>query len=279
MQSAAVVRLETERVSASIVPGRGTNGGCSLVIDGMTQSHVNLANPRDLQLEYVRSIAAIVDAAFSVIRPVNALHLGGGALTVPRYIAATRPDSSQRVVELHAELLEFVLEHLPLNAALATDFVIGDARDVVEARREADAGAWDLVVVDVFSGSVAPRHVSTAEFYSMVRGCLAPGGVVIVNTLTTQGLDFTRDALVTLQSLFANVTAIAPEDVVDGARGGNVVIAASDRPLDQAGIAAHLATTSPGAGSPRVFATTELAPVAATGVVRRDGDDLEPAAS
>lgn len=261
------VTLTTDRVTASIVPNRGAQGGFSLVIDGTTQSHVNPEAPRDLQLDYVRAIAALIDTAFPVIRPVNAMHLGGGALTVPRYVAATRADSWQRVVELHGELLDFVLENLPLTRGPAIDLVVGDARAVVERCAPMERCAWNLIVVDVFSGSIAPRHVSTAEFYAIVDEVLTPDGVVIVNTLTSQGLDFTYDAIATLSSRFSHVVAIAPQEVTDGERVGNVVLAASHRPLDANGLRAHTASWPRPA---RVFTEQELATLARRGAVRHD---------
>lgn len=276
MQIDSPVTLTTDRVTASIVPYRGTHGGFSLVIDGTTQSHVNPQAPRDLQLDYVRAIAALIDTAFPVIRPLTVMHLGGGALTIPRYVAATRADSRQRVVELHGELLDFVLENLPLKHAPGPDIdlVVGDARAVVEWRARSERHTWNLIVVDVFSGSIAPRHVSTAEFYAMADELLTPDGAVIVNTLTSQGLDFTYDAVATLSSLFPHIVAIAPQAVADGERVGNVVLAASHRPLDANGLRAHTASWP---HPTQVYTERQIAVLAERGAVRRDEPAGQPA--
>jgi Spermidine synthase len=270
MQSATAVTLTTERVNASIVPNRGTNGGFSLVIDGTTQSHVNPEDPRDLQLDYVRAIAALIDAAFPIIGPIKALHLGGGALTVPRYVAATRIGSRQRVVELHGELLAFVMENLPVSPDVDLELIVGDARDAVEAHRATDTGAWDIVTVDVFSGAIAPRHVSTSEFYAMVADALAPNGVVIVNTLTSHGLPFAHDAVATLSALFPHVVAVAPQAVSDGERIGNIVLAAARRPIDVQGLTVRAADWPRPA---RVFTEGDVTAFARHGVVRHDAPE------
>lgn len=229
--------LRSDRLRARLAPNRGTNGGFSLIIDGTTQSHVNPADPTDLQLTYVRMVAGFLDDLFPAGRPISVLHLGGGALTMPRYIAATRPGSRQHVVELFRELYEFVVEHLPLDdGTITAEFA--DARDAAQRLDE----RYDLIIVDVFSGDIAPRHVSTVEFFTQAHDLLAPGGVLLVNTLTTRGLDFAREALATLREVFAERVAAGTEPVFAGATVGNIVIAASDRSLDAA-VLEHLPGT------------------------------------
>src|SRR5690349_2238085 len=112
------LELDSPDLRAELLPGRGTNGGYSLVVDGVTQSHVNADDPRDLQLEYTRLVAAIADGCREPADPVRVLHLGAGALTIARYLGATRPASVHHVVELHRPLLEFVLDTLPLDPAI-----------------------------------------------------------------------------------------------------------------------------------------------------------------
>ena len=62
-----------------------------VVVDGTPQSHVDLDDPTHLAFEYVRRIGHAVDLLPE--GPVTALHLGAGALTLPRYVEATRPGS------------------------------------------------------------------------------------------------------------------------------------------------------------------------------------------
>lgn len=228
-------RLATDRIAAKLVSGRGTNGGYSLVVDGTTQSHVNPDDPLDLQLEYVRLIAAIIDGTRPAGEPVSVLHLGGGALTMPRYIGATRPGSRQHVVELFEELYQFVVEHLPLSDdTITAEFQ--DARASLEG-----AGRYQVAIVDVFSGDVAPRHISTVQFFETLAGHLEPGGLVIVNTLATRGLEFTREVLATLGEVFGHSVAVANPQVITGEVIGNVELAASDAAIDATGIRERLA--------------------------------------
>jgi spermidine synthase len=226
------LELDGERVSARLLPERGTNGGFSLVIEGTTQSHVNPLDPLDLQLEYARLIAAVIDVFRDPGEPIRVLHLGAGALTIPRYVGATRPGSVQHVVELHRELLEFVLAALPLDDDIELTVEYDDGRAAVE-RAARSAGGYDLAIVDVFSGSVSPRHMSTAEFFTELAQLLSPDGVIAVNTLATAGLQMSREVGATLASLHPEVVALASPAVVAEQSLGNVVFAASGSPLDR----------------------------------------------
>lgn len=224
------LELDGERVRARLIPERGTNGGYSLVIEGTTQSHVNPRDPRDLQLEYARLIVAIIDGCRADGEAIRALHLGAGGLTIPRYVGATRPGSTQHVVELHRELLEFVLGVLPLAEGTELTVEYDDARVAVE-RAARSGGGYDVAIVDVFSGNVAPRHLSTAEFFTELGELLAPDGITIVNTLATAGADTGREIAATLAAVRPEVMALVSPAVLDGTSLGNIVFAASATPL------------------------------------------------
>jgi spermidine synthase len=267
----ARLELEGEHVSAWLLPERGTNGGFSLVVSGTTQSHVNPLDPLDLQLEYVRLIAAVIDGCREPGRPIRALHLGAGALTIPRYISATRPGSVQHVVELHRELLEFVLDTLPLDDGMELTVEYGDGRAAVE-RAARTAGGYDLAIVDVFSGAVSPRHMSTVEFFTELRQLLTPDdGIIVVNTLATSGLQMSREVGATLASLHSEVIALAAPAVVADASLGNVVYAASDTRLPGDEILRHANT---GPRRIELLSGAKLAAFTDGAPVRRD-DDLD----
>src|SRR4051812_1723704 len=68
-----------------------------LRVDGIPQSQVCLTDPKRLAYPYVRYIARAVDSLAPAGEPLRCLHLGAGALTLPRYLAVTRPGSEQLV--------------------------------------------------------------------------------------------------------------------------------------------------------------------------------------
>ena len=226
MDDAGRIALDADGLHAELLSGRGANGGVSLVVDGITQSHVNPTDATDLQLEYVRCVAAIADGCHEPDLPVRVLHLGAGALTLARYLGATRPASVHHVVDLHRELVEFVLDALPLDPAIVVTFEYDDARAAVE--RSARHGVeFDLVIADLFAGSRTPEHLSTVAFFETIATLLPPTGVLVVNTIATTGLGTSRDAGATLLDVFPEVVALAAPAVVADAGLGNVVYAAS----------------------------------------------------
>ena len=103
-----VIRAEVGRRPAELVADPYRPSAWTLLIDDTAQSHVDLADPTHLEFEYVRRTGHLLDALAPRLAPLRVLHLGGGAWTLPRYVAATRPGSVQRVVELDGALVELV---------------------------------------------------------------------------------------------------------------------------------------------------------------------------
>jgi SAM-dependent methyltransferase len=169
-----VVRLGT----AELVPDLDRTSSWLLFINGVPQSAVDVADPGYLEFEYVRRIGHVADLAFPPGQPLRVLHLGGGALTLPRYLQHTRPGSRQLVAEVDDALTALVREHLPLPARHRIRVRAADARAVAESARE---GSYDLVIADVFAGAVTPPHLTTAEFAAANARALRPGGVYAVN--------------------------------------------------------------------------------------------------
>ncbi|KRF33110.1 spermidine synthase [Yonghaparkia sp. Soil809] len=230
----AVSRQLSNGMRAVIEPDRWSPGSWSLIVDGTPQSHVDLDDPSRLFFEYVQRIGHVIDEWGEAGQPMTALHLGAGALTLPRYIESTRPGSRQQVVELEEELVAFVREHLPLPRRASIRVRYGDARATLARLPAALHGAVDLIVVDVFSGARIPAHVTSLEFHEEVRRFLAPNGIVAVNVADGPGLAFARAQAATLQMAYRDVAALAETGILKGRRFGNVVLIAStsELPLD-----------------------------------------------
>lgn len=204
-------------------------GGWQLVVDGTPQSHVDPDRPDVLVYEYVQRAAHVIDQLTP--GPITAVHLGAGAMTLPRYVAHRRPGSRQQVLELEPALVELVREMAPLPRDAAIRVRYGDARAVLERLPAGLQRSVDLVVVDVFSGAQTPAHVTTVEFHRAVQALLAPGGIVIVNVADGRELRFARGQLATLGAVYEHVAGIADTGFLKGRRFGNLVAVASGREL------------------------------------------------
>jgi spermidine synthase len=212
---------------AEIVPDPDRDTAYTLLLDGAPQSHVDLADPTHLVFEYIRRMAAVIDLCAPPGEPLRALHLGGGALTLPRYIAATRPGSAQRVVEIDGPLVELVRRALPLPAKANLRVRIADARAAVAGMR--DAG-YDVIVLDVFAGARTPAHLASLEFLTDVARVLAPAGRLIANIADGPPLRHARAQVATIRAALPETCLVADASVLRGRRFGNLVVLAGRTP-------------------------------------------------
>ena len=228
------VVLKESGYLAVIEPDRWVPGGKMLVVDGTPQSHVSTDDDSQLFFEYVARIGHVIDQLGMPGEPITAVHLGAGALTLPRYIHSTRPGSRQQVIELERELVDLVRAEIPLPRGADIRVRYGDARDVLNRLPAGLTGAADLVVVDIFSGARTPAHVTSLEFYREAATLLKPDGIMAINIADGPGLKFARSQVATVSAALEDVAVLAETQVLKGRRFGNVVIIGSRAmlPLD-----------------------------------------------
>ncbi|MER7462425.1 fused MFS/spermidine synthase [Streptomyces sp. NPDC097981] len=209
-----------------------------LTVDGAPQSYVDLDDPGHLEFEYVRRLAHVLDCVAQPGTALDLLHLGGGALTLPRYAAATRPGSRQAVVEFDAALVELVAEHLPLPAGADVTVHAADARAWLEC---AAADSADVLVADVFGGSRVPAQLTSVEYAREAARVLRPGGVYAANLADGAPFGFLRAQLANFGAVFGELALVAEPGVLRGRRFGNAVLLASDAELPVAALSRRCA--------------------------------------
>jgi spermidine synthase len=236
----------------------------TLRVDGIPQSHVDLDDPEYLEFEYMRRLGHLADLAAPAGEPLRVLHLGGGGLTLARYVAATRPGSRQLAVDCDAALVDLVRRLLPLDqpgrrtaagrpgagrtaagragaggaGAARIRVRVGDARAVLE---EVRAGSFDMVIADLFAGARTPAHVTTVEFAAAAAAALGPAGIFAANLGDGPPLTHARGRVATVRAVFPHAGLIADPAVLRGRRFGNLVLAASEADLPVAGLARRTA--------------------------------------
>jgi len=201
-------------------------GGWLLLLDRIRQSYVDLDDPTYLDFEYVQAFADVLDAL-----PAGALavtHIGGGACTLARYVAATRPGSSQIVLEPDTALTELVRARLPLPRGARIRIRAQDGRTGVAALGDASA---DVVVLDAFLGGRVPAELSTAEFSADVARVLRPGGILLVNVADGPPGVYARRLAAAVRVALPDVLVIGESAVLKCRRFGNLVLAAGREPL------------------------------------------------
>ncbi|MFG3696694.1 spermidine synthase [Micromonospora sp. NPDC047620] len=208
---------------AELVPDGDRAGSWTLLLDGAPQSHVDLTDPTHLEFEYVRRLATAIDLIAPPGAPLRVLHLGGGALTLPRYVSASRPRSAQRVVEVDGALVDLVRRVLPWPADPRLRVRVADAREALAGSRDA---SYDVVVADVFAGARTPAHLTSVEYAAEVARVLRPDGWYLANLADGPPLRHARGQVATVRSLLPHACLIGDAAVLRGRRYGNLVLLA-----------------------------------------------------
>jgi spermidine synthase len=228
----ATVPERCERQSAyfciNVDVDEGYEDGRELRMDTLRHAYVDLEDPTWLEFAYTRLFGDVIDGSAPAGEPVDALHIGGGGFTMPRYIAATRPGSFSRVLELDPVVLQTAREELGLETSEELQVVIGDAR--VSLASEPTDG-YDLVVGDAFAGPAVPWHLTTREFLEQVKRVLRDDGIYMANVIDYPPLALARAELATMRDVFEHVAFIGPGSRIDGTTGGNLILMASDTPF------------------------------------------------
>ncbi len=199
----------------------------TLLVNGVPSSCLDLTDPLRLEFEYMQHIAALT--AHLPAGPLDVVHLGAGACTIPRWLHAVRPGSRQLAVDIDARLLELVRSWFALPRSPHLRLRAAEARAATTGLPTASA---DLLVRDVFAGAETPGPLMTAEFCQEVARVLRPDGLYLANCADRPPLTTARSELATMSSVWPHVALVAETGVLRGRRYGNLVLAASAVPFD-----------------------------------------------
>lgn len=200
--------------------------GRVLVLDDLRHSYVDLDDPTHLEFWYVRRIADAIDT-LAPAGPIELVALGGGALTVPQYVDATRPGSRQTVLEIDPDLVAVVEQELDVPVE-RFEVVTGDAR---LSLRDLPDDSADVVVGDAFGSRAVPWHLATEEFMADIARVLRPGGVYVANIIDGPAESFLRAEAATVRAVLPYVSVMRSELLTTGS-SGNAVVVAGDEPFD-----------------------------------------------
>ena len=220
-------QYETTYHCAVITSDEERPSGRTLHLDRLANSYVDLADPTYLHFRYIKLIADVVNIE-GPAGPLNVVSIGGGGFTVPGYVGATRPGSTNTVLEIDRELVDIGTAEFGLDPEI--EVVVDDARISL---RDLPSNTADVVVGDAFSGASVPWHLTTTEFNHQIADILKDGGVYVMNVIDYGSRRFARSEVATLLEVFEHVALLAPPSYIAGDAGGNFVIVASQWPIDR----------------------------------------------
>jgi len=232
--------LRPGRDGAFLVPDLAYPRAFTLRVGRTDQSYVDLDDPLRLEFDYVQRLADVLDSVNEPAQRLRVVHVGGAAMTLPRYIAATRPTSAQIVLEPDAELTAFVRRHLPLPVRSGIKVRGIDGRRGIAELRD---GYADLVIIDAFIGARVPAELTTNEFLLDARRALSDRGTIMINITDRSPLDYARRVLAGVAILFPHMLLCVEPATLKGRRFGNVIIVGATTPLPYAEIAQRVGRT------------------------------------
>jgi hypothetical protein len=200
------------------------DGAFVVLMDGRPQSHVDLADPGRLEFDYVRRIADVLDALGDPGAPVRVLHVGGAGLTLPRYVAHSRPRSAQVVLEPAEDVTDLVRRELPLPRQSGIKVRPVDGRTGLAAVRE---GSMDAVVVDAFAEGRVPGDLVTAQCAAAYARVLADDGVLLLNLVDAAPFAWMRRVVSAVRTALPALMVSAEPATLRGRRPGNLLLVAA----------------------------------------------------
>jgi hypothetical protein len=226
--------LRPGRDGALLVPDLAYPRAFTLRVGRTDQSYVDLDDPLRLEFDYMQRLVDVLDSVSEPGQRLRVVHIGGAAMTLPRYVAATRPTSAQIVLEPDTELTAFVRQYLPLPTRSGIKVRGVDGRRGIAELQDDYA---DLMIIDAFVGARVPAQLTTATFLADARRALNDHGVIMINLTDRGPLAYARRALAGVRAAFPHALLCAESSTLKGRRFGNVIIVGGAMPLPYAAIA------------------------------------------
>ncbi len=153
----------------------------------------------------------------SPARAKNVLILGLGGGLIPWQLRGFFPDIDITTFELDPGVARAAAEVLPFAKSGKSEVRLGDGRILMKN----DTKKYDYVLLDTFLNSYVPFHLTTREFFDLVRLRLNPGGILVANFHTV----FASSGL--LPKLEATIRSVFPSVAVVSLPAGTTLIMAA----------------------------------------------------
>jgi spermidine synthase len=181
-----------------------------------TESMYNPSNERELPVPYTQFMTTSLMYAKKID---SILEIGSGGGRTSWYLHRSLPNVQITSVELDPQVVELSRKYFGIKDEPNFHVVSKDGRIFLSSSNT----KYDVILVDAYRGPFVPFHLLTKEFYQVVKGHLAEGGVVAQNLEpTTMLFDSTIN---TLHEVFPQIEFY---DASGTDQGGNVVIIAYD---------------------------------------------------
>jgi len=166
------------------------------------QSVVNILNPYELKFAYTQ--AAFVVPAFLDQKPARILIVGLGGGSIPRVLAKYYPDIPIDIVEIDPDVTDVAKRFFFFEPTKMMKVISMDGRRFLRSSRD----RYDIIFLDAYDDQSIPFHLTTKEFFEIVKQRLRPTGVVAANVWGPRTDQFYLAELKTYQQVFPHVYVI-----------------------------------------------------------------------
>lgn len=210
--------------------------GRVLILDRTLSSGVTLPE-QDLLFPYTRYCRL-----YRVVTPTPSrmLVLGAGSGTVARVLHREAPLATIDVVDIEPKLLSIARTYFSLPEVPEIVFRVADGRQFLRMGTD----TYDFMFADMYATLYAvPWHVSTREYYELLKTRLTPRGVYVGNYIARLGEEdrsYLWAVVRTMRSVFGEVAVFAVTDPNASSTVQNIMLLASPDPSLVRGIAKTL---------------------------------------
>lgn len=164
------------------------------------QSAKDTSQPDALPIAYERYMS--VGLAYLDQPPRRTAIIGLGSGRSAAYQRRAVPQQHIDVSEVDREVIRIAKQYFGFTED--PNLTVSNMDGRVFLNRQPDA-SYDLILLDAFSHSYAPFHLTTREFYELAERKLAPGGVVAQNVVPT--IMLFNSSYLTMRAVFDHVDA------------------------------------------------------------------------
>ncbi len=229
-RAAGVIDIDTTSAHYQVIDTKNSQGHTIRILTNGPQggqSAVDIDHPEQLVFGYIKALSKVAEQAPAKKRIAV---LGGGTYTLPAHLANAYPQSSIDVVEIDPQLLSIAQQYFMYRPAPNVQHIAADARTFLNTNQQ----KYDLIVADVYSDIAVPFALTTSEYTVQLQRNLAPGGVVLVNAISSasaQCKPLLGSVNSTYRQTFRYSKALALEDWAVPVRQ-NIILAYSNKRLD-----------------------------------------------
>ncbi len=176
-----------------------------LILDRTFHAVMWRVDPHELFLPYSQLMVAAVAV---VPHPERGLILGHGGGSLAKWLGKYWPELQLDTVEVDPAVARAAEAHFGYEPKPNHRVIVQDARAFLRTSDQ----KYDVIWVDVFARHLIPFHLTTREFFELLRDHLAPEGVVAVNLAASgDAADRRRTETVasTLKTVFPLIEAYA----------------------------------------------------------------------